>query len=214
MQEHRWFIPRGRVALAVVVLVVLFAGYLTAFRGHVVGSWEDPDDWGARTALAAAATLFSYLALAAVVGAVQAQSERRRIGAILDGAPLRDGEFAAVEGKARAAGAARLVAPFSGRACLAYEYEVWLGQGSMPGRQGSGEGRAWAGLAGIALAPTAIDSGAAGSVRLLGWTPLQTHFRAEWFEGEASTTRKRLKALLKERRFEQMTGLKGLGLFG
>jgi hypothetical protein len=212
MTEGRRRIPRDRFVLGAVVLLLTYAAYFRAFRGHVVGSWSDPDDWRVPAAMAAVVTVFSYLTLLAVAMVLQSMKERRRIGGFLEGARYSDGEFAAVGGEARAVGKL-LTAPFSGRPCLAYEYDVWMGQGSIPGRQRSGQGRGWAGLAGVALAPTAIE-GASGPVRLLGWTPLQTSFRPQWFESEDDDVHKKLKALIRERTFEKRTGAKALGLIG
>lgn len=213
MQERRWFIPRGRVVLGAVVLVLVYVAYFRSFRGHVVASWEDVDDWRLPAAMAAVTTLFTYLTLLAIGVALQAVGERRRTGAFRRGAPYRDAEFAAVEGEVRAVGKT-LVAPFSGRKCVAYEYDVWMGEGSVPGRRRNPDaGVGWAGIAGVALAPTAIE-GPEGAVRLMGWTPLQSHFRAEWFEGKTEGVNGRLKALIKSRKFEMMTGVKGFRLIG
>lgn len=190
MQERRWFIPRGRVVLGAVVLVLVYIAYFRSFRGHVVASWEDVDDWRLPAAMAAVTTLFTYLTLLAIGVALQAVGERRRTGAFRRGAPYRDAEFAAVEGEVRAVGKT-LVAPFSGRKCVAYEYDVWMGEGSVPGRRRNPDaGVGWAGIAGVALAPTAIE-GPEGAVRLMGWTPLQSHFRAEWFEGKTEGVKDR-----------------------
>ena len=144
MTDRKGFIPKERVALGAVILVLMYAAYFRAFRGHVIGTLNDPDDWRIPAAMAAVVTLFTYMTLLALGGALQAIAERRRVSAFLDGAPYRDGEFAAVEGEARAVGTP-LTAPFSGRPCLAYEYDVWMGHGPIPGKQRSGEGRGWAG---------------------------------------------------------------------
>jgi hypothetical protein len=205
--------PRERLILGAVVFVLIDVAYFRAFRGHVIGSLQDPDDWRIPALMAAFVGTFTYLALLAIASALQGAADRRRIGAFQDGASYRDGAFAAAEGTARAADGKLLTAPFSGRECLAYEYEVWMGSGSIPGRRRSGEGRGWAGLAGVALTPTAIE-GASHGVRLLGWTPLETHFSPEWFETEDPENHQKLKALIKGRKFEKMTGTKTLGLIG
>jgi hypothetical protein len=213
MQQRRWFIPRGRLAVGVLLLPLLFAAYLHAFRGHVIGSLRDLDDWRVPAAMAAVVGVFSYLTLLAAAAVLQARGERARTAAFARGAPYRGGEFAAVAGTARAMGET-LTAPFSGRRCVAYEYEVWLGKGSIPGRVRNPEaGRGWAGITGVALAPTAID-GPQGPVRILGWTPLAPRFQTFWFEGRKGDVNRRLHEILRARTFERMTGIKGVRLLG
>ena len=213
MEKGRWSIPRERVALGAVVLVLTFVTLFRAFRGHVIGSWSDIDDWRVPGAMAAVATAFAYTTLLALAGVLQAWRERARTAAFSAGAPCRDGEFVAVEGKVRALGET-LVAPFSDRPCVAYEYSVWMGRGSVPGRRRDPEaGRGWAGLAGVALAPAAID-GFRGNVRLLGWTPLGTRFPTQWFEGTNPDVHRRLRALIKDREFETLTGARSFRLIG
>ena len=208
---RRWTIPRERVALGAVVLVLTFVLLFRAFRGHVVGSMSDPDAWGVPAAMAAVATAFAYTTLLALAGVLQAWGERTRTAASAGGASFRDGEFAAVEGKVRALGET-LVAPFSGRRCVAYEYAVWMGRGSVPGRRRNPDaGRGWAGLAGVALAPSVID-GYRGPARLLGWTPLGTRFPTEWFKGSEPETHQRLRGLIDARKFETLKGTRKLRL--
>jgi hypothetical protein len=213
MEERRWFIPRGRVALGGIVLVLLFTAYFRAFRGHVIGSWSAIDDWRVPAAMAAVVTVFSFFTLLAFAAVLQARSERARTAAFARGASYRDGAFAAVEGRVRALGDT-LAAPFSGRRCIAYEYQVWMGEGSVPGRlRNPDAGRGWAGIAGVALAPTAID-GPRGPVRVMGWTPLAPRFRAQWFDGRKNDVNRSLRELLRSRKFERMTGVKGFRLVG
>jgi hypothetical protein len=213
MKERRWFVRRGRVALAGVVLVLLFTAYVRAFRGHVIGSWRDIDDWRVPVAMAAVVTVFSFITLLALAAVLQARRERAQTAAFARGAPYRDHEFAAVAGTVRALDGT-LTAPFSGRRCLAYEYEVWLGQGSIPGRLRNPEaGRGWAGVTGVALAPTVID-GPQGPVRIMGWTPLAPRFRPAWFDGRQNEVNRRLRELIAARKFEPMTGVKGFRLLG
>ena len=116
-----------------------------------------------------------------------------------------------MDGKVRALGDT-LVAPFSGRRCVAYEYAVWMGQGSVPGkRRNPDAGRGWAGLSGVALAPAVID-GFRGPVRLLGWSPLGTRFPTEWFKGAAPEARRNLRRLIDARQYETLKGTRKLRL--
>ena len=212
MPEPRWFIPRGRVALGGFVLVLVFVSYFRAFRGHVIGSWSDIDDWKVPALMAAVVTAFSYATLLAIGIVLQARRERARTAAFARGERYRDGEFAAVEGKVRAASEI-LTAPFSGRRCVAYEYQVWMGAGSIPGKlRDPSAGRGWAGIAGVALAPTVIE-GAHGPVRVMGWTPL-ARFRPQWFDGRTPDVQKRLREMIRARKFEKMTGTRGFRLVG
>jgi hypothetical protein len=71
---------------------------------------------------------------------------------------MRDGRLEAASGPIRPL-EAPLAGPFTGRACVAYEYDV------------KPPGGAQSEFAGVALAPCAIDT-PRGSVRVLGWTVL------------------------------------------
>jgi hypothetical protein len=213
MEGRRWFIPRERVVLGAVVLLLTFGLFFRSFRGRVIASWDDVDDWKLPAAVAAAATVFAYSTLVAAAAVLQALAERSRTLAFSSGAPFRDGEFAAADGKVRALGKT-LEAPFSGRRCVAYEYAVWLGEGSIPGKRRNPEaGRGWAGITGVALAPTAIET-FRGPVRLLGWTPLAQRFETQWYETKEPDVRRRLKDLLRGRKFFRLTGVRGFQLVG
>jgi ankyrin repeat protein len=211
MEKRRWSIPMGRVALGAVVLALMFAAIFRAFRGHVFGSWSDPDDWRIPAAMAAFATVFAYLTLLALAAVLQGLGERKRTEASAGGAAFRDGEFAAVDGKVRALGEA-LVAPFSGKRCVAYEYTVWMGQGSIPGRRRNPDaGRGWAGLAGVALAPSVID-GYRGPVKLLGFSPLGVRFPTQWFKGHEAEGKRGVRRLIDGRKYETLKGMGKLRL--
>ena len=88
------------------------------------------------------------------------------------GLPLQDGEEEAVWGPIEPLGAP-LEAPFSGRACVAYEYDAKEG----------GEGSASA-LAGFALAPSVIRSHR-GDVNLLGFSMLDAWKEKRFDDAEA-----------------------------
>lgn len=200
-------LPRGRLVAGGLAFLLLYVTYFLAFRGHVIASVRNPDDPRPALLFALAVTVFAFFTLLAAVRVGQSFLERRRLGAMAGGAPLRDDDFAAVDGIARSEGKL-LTAPFSGRPCLAYEYEVRI-----PGAS-SGSGSRFVGLAGIALAPLSIE-GARGRPRLLGWSPLGQQFPCERLDADDDRrAAQRLATLVKQTRFEKMTGTKGLRLIG
>ena len=93
------------------------------------------------------------------MGIVTGGSDREALKRAVAGDAPKDGRLEAASGRVRALGAP-LEAPFTGRACVAYEYNV-----KNPDAQRSD-------FAGVALAPCAIDS-PRGPVRILGWSMLE-----------------------------------------
>lgn len=115
--------------------------------------------------------------------------------AVRGGAP-RDGALAVVSGPIRPLGAP-LSAPFSGRACVAYEYDV------LPRRRAGGETVAHD-LTGVAMAPSVVET-ARGGVRLLGFPILDEFPRTE----RADTAwRERAERYIAETTFEPMQGMR------
>ena len=112
--------------------------------------------------------LFGALGTAMLAGSLSEVWQGRRDGAALrreaSGAPLSDGRLEAASGEVLPLGAA-LTAPFSGRACVAYEYEVSRTGDSESGSAGAFE------ATGVALSPSAIRT-SRGDVLLLGWSLL------------------------------------------
>ena len=101
---------------------------------------------------------FAAMLFGSAAGLVTGGTDREALKRAVAGEPPKDGRLEAASGRVRALGAA-LEAPFTGRACVAFEYDV-----KNPEAERSD-------FAGVALAPCAIDS-ARGSVRILGWSML------------------------------------------
>lgn len=112
--------------------------------------------------------LFGALGTAMLAGSLSEIWSSRRDRAALDRearlVPLRDGELEAASGPVLPLGAP-LSAPFSGRECVAYEYEV--------SRSTAAGGDAPGGMeaSGVALTPCVVRS-PRGDVALLGWSLL------------------------------------------
>jgi hypothetical protein len=205
-----WRIPRWRFALGAAVFALLFTAYFHGLREHAFIGSDGKGDVRLAVLFGLVLSVFSFFWLLAVGTFLQSVGERRRLVTRLS-APPRDGEFAAVEGVARAE-SRLLTAPVSGRSCLAYEYDVRLP--SAHASSSASTPKHWPALSGIALAPTAIE-GAHGRARLLGWSPLGQRFRREWFGPPPDReTLKRLSSLVKATTFEKMTGVRGFKLVG
>ncbi|MBK9064827.1 MAG: hypothetical protein IPL89_16810 [Acidobacteria bacterium] len=101
---------------------------------------------------------FAAMLFGSAAGLVTGGGDREALKRAVAGEPPKDGRLEAASGRVRPLGAA-LEAPFTGRACVAFEYNV-----KNPEAERSD-------FAGVALAPCAIDS-ARGPVRILGWSML------------------------------------------
>ncbi|HQQ77160.1 MAG TPA: hypothetical protein PLB01_07375 [Thermoanaerobaculia bacterium] len=101
---------------------------------------------------------FAAMLVGSVAGLVTGGTDREALKRAVAGEPPKDGRLEAASGRVRPLGAP-LEAPFTGRACVAYEYDV-----KNPSAERSD-------FAGVALAPCAIDS-PRGPVRILGWSML------------------------------------------
>lgn len=119
--------------------------------------------------------LFGALGTAMLAGSLSGiWSSRRDRAALWREArlvPLRDGELEAASGEVVSLGKP-LTAPFSGRACVAYEYEI----GRAPASEGGGPQGLEA--SGVALVPCAVRS-PRGDVALLGWSLLDAFPRGK-----------------------------------
>jgi hypothetical protein len=102
---------------------------------------------------------FAAMLVGATTGLVSGSGDRAAVRRALAGEPMEDGRLEAASGPVRPLGAPML-APFTGRPCVAYEYDV-----KPHGREGQSD------FAGVALAPCVVDS-ARGPVKLLGWALL------------------------------------------
>jgi hypothetical protein len=146
--------------IGAVILLGLFGGYLYLLWGKI------------ETLPAFILALFGALGLVMVVSQVKAvvfgSGDAGALKRAEQGLPLEDGREEAVWGPIEPLGAT-LKAPFSGRACVAYEYDA-----KNPSTVDS-EGETRPGgstLAGFALAPSVIRSNR-GDVHLLGFSLLQ-----------------------------------------
>lgn len=101
---------------------------------------------------------FAAMLVGSAAGLVTGGSDREALKRAAAGEPPKDGRLEAASGRVRPLGAP-LEAPFTGRACVAYEYDV-----KNPAAERSD-------FAGVALTPCAIDT-PRGPVRILGWSML------------------------------------------
>jgi hypothetical protein len=101
---------------------------------------------------------FAAMLVGSVAGLVTGGTDREALKRAAAGEPPKDGRLEAASGRVRPLGAP-LEAPFTGRACVAYEYDV-----KNPSAERSD-------FAGVALTPCVIDT-PRGPVRILGWSML------------------------------------------
>lgn len=101
---------------------------------------------------------FAAMLVSSLFGFVLGDADRRALKRAIGNEPPADGRLEAASGRIRALGKP-LEAPFTGRPCVAYEYDV----------KNRSEGRS--DFAGVALSPCAVD-GPRGEARLLGWAQL------------------------------------------
>lgn len=152
-------------AIATVVFLGLFGGYLSLLWGKV------------ETMPALILALFGALGFVMVFSQLKAvifgSADSGPLKRALQGLPLEDGREEAVWGPIEPLGA-ELEAPFSGRPCVAYEYDAK--NPTTIDSEGE-ENPAGSALAGWALAPSVIRS-SRGDVRLLGFS-LLTEFPAK-----------------------------------
>lgn len=101
---------------------------------------------------------FAAMLFGSAWGLVTGGDDRAALKRAIKGDPLEDGRLEAATGNVRALGTP-LEAPFTGRPCVAYEYDV----------KNPGAGRS--DFTGVALTPCAIET-TRGPVRILGWSML------------------------------------------
>ncbi len=128
-------------------------------------------------------------------GLVTGGTDREALKRAVAGEEPKDGRLEAASGRVRALGAP-LEAPFTGRACVAYEYDV-----KNPTAERSD-------FAGVALTPCAIDS-ARGPVRILGWSMLDEFPKAL----QEEIDRERGLAYLRSTEFEPLGLTNALSFF-
>lgn len=138
---------------------------------------------------------FAAILFGSAMGLATGGSDREALKRAMAGDAPKDGRLEAASGRVRALGAP-LEAPFTGRACVAYAYDV-----KNPEAQRSD-------FAGVALAPCAID-GPRGPVRILGWSMLDEFPKAvpEQMDLERGL------AYLKQAPFERLAIVNALSFF-
>jgi Ankyrin repeats (3 copies) len=129
---------------------------------------------------------FAGMLLSSFFGLFTGRRDRSALRRAITAAAPRDGHIEAASGPIRPTGAP-LEAPFSGRPCVAYEYDV----------KPDGEGQS--DYAGVALAPSAIET-LRGPARVLGWSVLD----AFPYTDQQQIDRQRGAAYLKSAAFEPL----------
>jgi hypothetical protein len=138
-------------------------GFILAVWIALVGAygyvaWQTIHEWFPAAMIGVLGGTFAGALVGSFVGLFTGARDRAALRRAIDGEPFRDGRLEAASGPIRPLDAP-LDAPFTGRPCVAYEYDV-----KKPGADRSE-------FAGVALAPSAIDTGR-GSVHVLGWAIL------------------------------------------
>jgi hypothetical protein len=121
-------------------------------------AWPKIHDWRPTAIIAILGGTYAAALLASFIGLFTSARDRGALRRARDGAPFQDGRLESASGPIRAVGAP-LEAPFTGRACVAYEYDI------------KQSGEAQSSYAGMALAPCLVDT-TRGAARLLGWAVL------------------------------------------
>jgi hypothetical protein len=123
---------------------------------------------------------FSLLALfGAISKFIEGLSDKFVITRATNREPFRDGKRAAAIGRIEASGLATITAPFSGRDCLGYEYEVYeifITKGTKGGKHESKQSY----CSGYGLIPSHVRT-PQGDVRMLGF-PLLDEFQEDFTE--------------------------------
>ena len=181
-------------AIAAVVMLGLFGGYLWLLWGKIEAF--------PALILAGMGSLGLVMVVSQVKAVIFGSGDAGALKAAEEGLPLEDGKEEAVWGPIEPLGAT-LAAPFSGRPCVAYEYDAK--NPTTVDSRGRTNPSASA-MAGFALAPSVIRS-SRGEVRLLGFS-LLTEFEEQQLEGPEAFERAVRHASSSE--FEEM-GLAKLG---
>src|SRR5215471_1008810 len=136
-------------AIAIWFLLMGVYGYIALGRIHELAP---------AAVVAVLGGTFSGMLLSSIVGLFTGGADRAAIRRALNMEPMKDGRLEAASGPIQALGTP-LDAPFTGRPCVAYDYDV-----KQPGHGASD-------FAGYAMTPCAVQT-LRGPVRLLGWVLL------------------------------------------
>jgi hypothetical protein len=186
--------------LGVVYLGVLFAGYFYVLGPRV--------EWPGNAFLSGFGALFTLLFFSGLLGVFRAHRDARRLrdAATHAVSTFEDGETVAVAGTIRALGTP-LTAPFSGTACVAYDYDIHH-IGRRASKDGNETYEAYD-IAGIALTPAIIDT-PTGGVRLLSFAMLEEFPRQMH---NSSTARQRARQWIASTTFKPMSVVKVFSAF-
>ncbi len=181
--------------IAFVLLVAVFGGYYALLRGRV----ESPAD----LILSAFGAIGLLMLVSAVKQVAFGTGDSDALKRAEQGLPLEDGRKEAVWGPIFPLGET-LTAPFSGRECVAYEYDAKKPSATDSDGDSRPSGSA---ISGLALAPSVIRSDR-GDVRLLGFSLLEK-FPASHLSGDPDALA-RAEGYLREAPFTEM-GLAKIG---
>jgi uncharacterized protein len=137
-------------------------------------------EWPGNAIAALLGSIFASVFVGSLAGLWQASKDSRLIARAEAGERFEDGRVVAAIGRIRPVGPA-LEAPFSGAACVAYEYDV---SHVVTGSSDSSDSREAHDAAGFALTPSRIET-PSGAVRLLGYAMLSDFPRSGIEAGRA-----------------------------
>lgn len=137
---------------------LLAAVWLVLMGAYAYVAWTKTHEEVPTAAIGFLGGTFATMLVSSFMGLFTGGSDREALKRAVAGEAPKDGRLEAASGRVRALGAP-LEAPFTGRPCVAYEYDV-----KNPDAQRSD-------FVGVALAPCAIDA-PRGPVRILGWSML------------------------------------------
>jgi hypothetical protein len=136
---------------------------------------------------------FAAMLVASIVGLFTGGNDRAALKRARAGEPMKGGRLEAASGPIRPLGAP-LEAPFTGRPCVAYEYDVKAHGGDKSD------------YAGVALTPSVVD-GIRGPAKLLGWAML------DQFSPSREADQARADAYIRSAPFEPLEILRILSVF-
>lgn len=167
---------RRGCTLILALVGALFALYFWFFTRYF--------EWPGNLFAAGLGSIFAAVGIGGVGNLFWARRDTAAFRRAARNAPLEDGRLAVVAGPIRPLGAP-LTSPFSGRPCVAYEYEV---QQHLAARRGHADSKQ-TDIAGFALAASVIET-PQGGVRLLGF-PLLDEFPQTRTPGREQAARAR-----------------------
>jgi hypothetical protein len=182
------------------LIVLLVGGLFALYFWFFTRSFE----WPGNLFAAGLGSIFGAVGLGGVGSLFRARRETAAFRRAARHHPPEHGRLTAIAGPIRPLGAA-LTSPFSGRPCVAYEYEVEL---PLTPRRGHADSKQTE-LAGFALAACVIEA-PQGGVRLLGF-PMLDEFPQRRISGPEPAARARAYAAAAP--FERMQGTAALRMF-